>query len=175
MRFIILTSVLGGLGLSPLPAFGQESQSAVPAKALTEVMTARHLDAVAARDGETGRFVAALFFPGSQLLVISARCASPARLQDLLDRREYREVYMELGTASVADSKVFFQDGHADGLRPVMTDAVDIVYERDAVQTILDGDWKKHHLSEATYKEKFAAADTLYAQLLSTLVNALKQ
>jgi hypothetical protein len=142
---------------------------------LTELLTARHLDAVAAKDHvEAGRFVAALFFPGSQLLVISARCASPARLESLLDRREFRDVYLELGTASIPDSKVFFQDGKADGLRPVLNDGVDVVYERDTIQTILDGDWKKHNLSEAVYKERFAAADAQYAKLLATLVDALK-
>lgn len=175
MRKVLPLAVVVGLVLLSVSAYAQESQSAAPAKALANLLTERHLDAVAAKDTEEAdRFVAALFFPGSQLLVISARCASPARLEALLDRRDFREVYMELGSASIVDSKVFFQDLKADGLWAGLADGVDIVYEHDAMQTIFDGDWKKHNLTERAYKERFAAADVRYARLLSELVRALK-
>jgi len=54
-------------------------------------------------------------------------------------------------------------------LHSAVADGVDVVYERDATQTIFDGNWKKHNLSESAYREKFAAADGRYARLLSEL------
>ena len=165
MKSVPLVAAVVALGvvLGSSSSSAQESQSAAQA------------DAVAAKDAdEAGRFVAALFFPGSQLLVISARCASPSWLEGLLARHEFREVYLELGSASVVDSKLFFQDAMANGLRSAVADGVDVVYERDATQTIFDGNWKKHNLSESAYKEKFAAADGRYARLLSELVQAVK-
>ena len=62
--------------------------------------------------------VAALYFPGTQLLVVSAKYAAPQMLDDLLAKKDYRGVYIELSSASIAPTKVFVMDTFADGLMP---------------------------------------------------------
>ena len=59
----------------------QTAMSAPLAAELAEALAAADLGAVAARDGDSDRFVAALYFPG-QLLVVSARYQAPVYLVD---------------------------------------------------------------------------------------------
>lgn len=166
--------VIGVMGLPAAPVLGQNSQSAALATELTGLLGERHLDAFAAEDAEEPtRFAAALFFPDSQLLVVSAHGASLPRVRALLEQREYRQIYLELQDGSIADSRVFFQDLNADGLHASRNGAIDIMYERDVTQ-IFDGDWNKHKLTEKAYKEKFAEADTRYSRMLAQLIDALK-
>jgi hypothetical protein len=141
------------------------------AKELTIALTEQRLDAIAAQDpDEPDRFVAALFFPDAQLLVISARYASPALLQRRLADKQYRDVYLDLQSASVRDSGVFFQDMNADGLCSSRDQAADLLYEGMAPPTIFDGDWRKHNLSEKEYEQQAAAADKRYSRLLEILL-----
>ena len=57
----------------------QDSQSVSAAAALTALLDARKLEAIATRDpDQPGNFVAALYFSGSQLLVISSPSVSTA-------------------------------------------------------------------------------------------------
>ncbi len=81
--------------------------------------TPRKLDAIAAADpSEPGAFVAALYIQGSQLLVVSAKYAAPPLLTAKIKAKEYRDVYIDLSSASVAGSKVFVIDQNCDGLAP---------------------------------------------------------
>jgi hypothetical protein len=151
------------------------SGSATIAKELTVALTERRLDAIAAQDpDEPDRFVAALFFPDAQLLVISARYASPALLQGRLADNQYRDVYLDLQASSVRDSGVFFQDMNADGLCASRDQAADLLYKGTAPATIFDGDWKKHNLSEKEYEQQIAAADEQYSRLLQILLGRLR-
>ena len=68
--------------LMSVEAAAQGTRSAVAAKALAEAMDAAKLDSIAAPDpADPGTFVAALYFPGSQLLVVSAKYAVPPLLR----------------------------------------------------------------------------------------------
>ena len=97
-------------------AWAQDAKSAAGARELAGLLVQKKLDAVAARDpAAPDAFVAALHFPG-QLLIISARYTVPPLLNEKLARREYRDVYIELNAASVAESRVFVTDIGADGL-----------------------------------------------------------
>ena len=99
-------------------AHGQESQSADAAATLTRVLHERKLDAVAARDpAQPDRFVAALYFPGSQLLVISSVHPVPALLDERLAQQQYRDVYTDLHGSGVREGRVFITDLHANGLQ----------------------------------------------------------
>src|SRR5687767_13936651 len=83
----------------PSAALAQDSRSAPLVKELTQLLQQQKLDSIAARSG-TDQFVAALFYPG-QLLVISARTTAPAVLNEKLVRREFRDVYIDLNSATI--------------------------------------------------------------------------
>src|SRR5262245_12062896 len=83
-----------------VPLEAQDAKSAALAKELTDLLQQRKLDSVAARrPGSPDQFVAALFFPG-QLIVVLARTTAPAVLNEKLIRREFRDVYIDLNSAS---------------------------------------------------------------------------
>ena len=164
--------VLGACALLTLELNAQESLSASAAHDLSELLTAHELDAIAATDpDEADRFIAALFVP-SQLLVISARYTVPSLLAEKLAKREYREIYGDLHGASIRESRVFFQDLGADGLRADGDHAVDVLYERGIAQTLFDG--RERGRNGKSHAEKFAKADAQYRRLLSLLIDELK-
>ena len=97
-------------------AQAQESESASLAAELAELLTAAEMGAIAAQDTEDeDRFVAALSFPGS-LLVVSARYEVPLYVEQKIAAGEYREVYIDLNAASIPQTKVLITDTGADGL-----------------------------------------------------------
>lgn len=168
-----LALLIGAAAVSAPPE--RASRSAAVAKELTVALTERRLDAIAAQHpDEPDRFVAALFFPGAQLLVVSARYASPALLQDRLARKQYRDVYLDLQGASVPDSGVFFQDMDADGLCSSLDQTADLLYEGTSVPIVFDGDWEKHNLSEKEYGQQVADTDERYSRLLEILLTQLR-
>jgi hypothetical protein len=114
-----------------------------------------------------------LFFPKSQLLVVSARYSAPSLLEEKLAKRQYRDIYDDLHGAAVQESKIFFQDLGADGLHADEDQAVDVLYERGVAQTIFDG--RKHRQAGSSHAEKFGKADTQYKRLLSLLIEELKK
>ncbi len=162
--------------VGPARAQAQPSRSAGPAATLVKLMAQRGIDAVAAPDPtEPGRFVAALCFPGTQLLVVSAKYPVPAVLEQRLADRQYRDVYMELQSGITREGRFFAQDMQANGLtaRPEKDLPHDIVYENGVKTISLDGDWKAQGLSEAEYDAKFGSADRRYAGLLTALAAGL--
>jgi hypothetical protein len=148
--------------------------SSAQAKQLCQLMAAGHLDAIAAQDpGNANHFVAALFYPDAELLVISAQFNVPQVLQALIASKSYRDVYADLQTAQGASNQVFFIDMKADGLSDGHG-AIDVMYEPGNKQTIFDEDWRKQHgLGEREYQEKYRAAEQMYESLLQTLTGAL--
>src|SRR4029078_10620977 len=148
------------------------SKSADLAKQLAQLLDEKKLDSIAAADAQAaGTFVAALYFPGTQLLVVSAKYSAPQLLNDRLTKKEYRDIYIDLSSASVAGSKVFVMDTFADGLvaKPKADNPADSV-ERPGSTASFDGDWKKAKQSEAEYMKSFDEADTAYAHLLQLLI-----
>jgi hypothetical protein len=133
-------------------------------------------DAFAAADSQNaGSYVAVLYFPGTQLLVVSAKYSAPRMLDDLLAKKDYRGVYVELSSASITPTKVFVMDTFADGLMPkpnggTASDSV----ERGGTSLTFDGDWKKAKQSEADYMKAFGECENAYGQALQLLLSKLK-
>jgi hypothetical protein len=167
---LLLTSVLTHVGIA------QEARSATLAKELASLMQERQLDSIAARSPTVeDQFVAALYFPG-QLLVVSARYSAPAVLNEKIARREYREVYIDLNSASIAESKILITDAGVDGLRPRREanqpfDGQDIGGEGIR----FDGNWRDQKMTEQEYMKVFSQADENYSAALQVLLGALKK
>jgi hypothetical protein len=164
------------LAAAPAEAQAPESQSAPLASELARLLESAQLDAIAARSPkDPDRFVAALYFANS-LLVVSAQYVAPSLLVDKIAQGEYRDVYIELNSAYVPDSKIFVQDQRADGLSP--TRRADEPYDRfanGAQQLAFDGDWRKRRVTEADYMKEFRAADERYAEMLTVLLAELRK
>jgi len=153
-------------------AVAQESKSAAAARRLAGVLDKLKLDSIAAPDpSDAETFVAALYFSGAQLLVVSAKYSAPTLLTARLANREYREIYIDLNSASVAGSKVFVMDAGADGLAPQPTDSGADTWEKANTTLSFDGDWRAAKLSEQEYMSRFRAADEQYARLLTVLAD----
>jgi hypothetical protein len=159
-------------------AAAQESKSAALAKELTTLLDGAKLTAVAAKDAsDPDAFVAAMYFSGSQLLVVSAKYTPAVLMSQKLDKKDYQEIYIDLNSASVASSRVFIEDLGADGLKADRTEgaAFDSV-DRGGKRTVFDNDWRKEQkLTEEQFAKLFADADALYARLLQSLINQAKR
>jgi hypothetical protein len=158
-------------------ALAQESKSAALAKELSAALNAAKLDSIATKDpAKPDVFVGALYFPGTQLLVVSAQYAAPLHMNETIGKKEYREAYLDLSSASVPASKVFVEDLGANGLvaKPKDNEPFD-AYEIAGKRVSFDGDWKKQQLSEDDYMKAFAAADEKYSQVLTALIAQVKK
>jgi hypothetical protein len=159
-------------------AAAQEPKSAALAKDLTALLGGAKLTAIAAKDTtDPDAFVAAMYFPGSQLLIVSAKYSPAVLLNEKLAKKDYQEIYIDLNSASVASSRVFVEDLGADGLKAEHPegsgfDSVD----RAGKRTIFDANWKKDQkLTDEQYAKLFADADALYSRLLQALINQAKK
>ena len=164
------------LTCAPLVSAQETSKSAELAKQLTQLMDAKKLDSIAGADSQDlGTYVAALYYPGSELLVVSAKYAAPPLLNEKIGNKNYRDVYIDLNSASVAGSKVLVMDMNADGLmkRPQDNQGADNC-EIGGKAVTFDGEWKKAKMSEADYTKAFAKADDAYTRALQNLINQLK-
>ena len=158
-------------------ASGQDSRSDAAARRLAEVLDRLKLDSIAAQDPSTPEtFVAALYFPRAQLLMVSARYSAPSLLLGKLARKDYRDAYIDLNAASVAGSKIFVMDHGANGLAasPGDSGAPD-TWEHKNKTTSFDSDWRGAKMSEQEYQKAFAAADEHYARMLTLLAEQATQ
>ena len=174
-----LATVLTVLALAAVSttALAQESKSAALAKELSAALDAAKLDSIATKDpAKPDVFFGALYFPGTQLLVVSAQYAAPLHMNETIGKKDYREAYLDLSSASVPASKVFVEDLGANGLiaKPKDKEPFD-TYEVAGKRTAFDGDWKKQQLSEEDYVKAFSAADERYSQLLAALIAQVKK
>jgi hypothetical protein len=161
--------------LLPAIALAQESKSAALATELTSLMDAMKLDSASAQQSQDV-YVGALYFPGAQLLVIKGKYASAARMQDLLGKRDYREVYMDLSSATDQMTRVFVMDLGANGLRFKREDNQPFDTADIAGKSLtFDGDWGRAKISEDEYRKSFASTDEQYSQMLQALIAALKK
>lgn len=158
-----------------LPASAQDSKSAPLARQLAAALDAAKLDSVAAKDPDAPDvFVAALYFPGMQLLAVSGNYSAPQLLNDRLGKKEYRDVYLDLNGAATA--KTFIEDPGADGLKAKRENNQPFDQaEMAGKRTMFDGDWKRQKMSEQDYTKAFSAADDRYAQMLTALLAQLKK
>jgi hypothetical protein len=170
----LVTGFLATL-LLPALAEAQQSRSAPLAKQLAQLLDEQKLDSVATLvpNGDD-RYVAALYFPSLQFLVVSARYSAPIFIEERLRNREYREVYIDLNSASIAGSKIFYEDLRADGLT-ADTDGAPDSYEAEGKRIVFDGEPRRQKLSEKEYRDRFAEADAQYARMLELLIAELKK
>lgn len=156
-------------------ALAQDSESSRLAKQLAAALEAAKVDSIAARDPtRAGTYIAALYFSGTQLLVISAQYAAPTLLDQKLVKKDYREIYLDLNGAAVPGTRVFIEDFGADGLkvRPDDNQPSDS-YEAGGKQTAFNGDWNAQKLSENEYQQTFAGAGSQYRRMLTALLDEL--
>ena len=174
---VVCCALVALICLSPAVASAQDSKSAPLAKQLAAALDEGKLDSIAAKDPSApDAFVAALYFPGLQLLVISGKYSVPQLLTERVGRKEYRDVYLDLNGASIADTKVFIEDPGADGLRAKREDnqAFDQC-EIAGKRTMFNGDWKTQKMSEQDYMKAYSAADDRYSQILTALLAQAKK
>lgn len=153
----------------------QEPQSAAGAKQLTALLDAQKLDAIAAKDpSQADVFIAALYYPG-QLMVVSAKYSVPVLLNDRLAKKDYKEIYMDLNSASDPKTKVLVMDLGADGLKAKVEDNKLDTVEIGGKSRSFDGDWKAQKMTEDEYMKAFADADARYAKMLQALIAQLKK
>lgn len=160
--------------LVPVLAGAQDSKSAGLAGELVKLLDSMKLDSIAAKV-QGDEYVGALYFAGSQLLVVKARYSVPERMDEQLEKRNYRDVYIDLNSASVPDSKVLIADLGANGLyarrRENQFDTADIGGRSYA----FDGEWDRAKLSEQEYMKAFQATEGEYVKMLEVLVAQLKK
>jgi hypothetical protein len=163
------------LALTPALASAQESKSAQAASELVKLLDAMKLDSMAAQvNGD--QYAGALYFPGSQLLVVQARYSVPQRMDAEIAAKNYRDVYIDLNSASVPESKMLIADTGANGLLPKRQDnqAFDTV-DTGGKSYTFDGDWGKAKLSEQDYLKAFQSSDAEYLKILQALVAQAKK
>ena len=113
LRGLALAAVLV---LAPAVATAQDSKSAPSVTELVKMLDSMKLDSFAVKGLSPNEYVGALYFQGTQLLVVSAKFDTPYRADSLLEMKNYRDLYIELNSASVPNSKVFVSDLSANGM-----------------------------------------------------------
>jgi len=178
MKTLVRACLAGAVALAfSGSALAQDSESARVAKQLAAALDAAKIDSIAAKDAShPGTYVAALYFSGTQLLVISAQYAAPTLLDQKILKKEYRDVYLDLYGAPMPGTKVFIEDFAVDGfkIKPDSDTAPDS-YEAGGKRTAFDGNWNAQKLSESEYQQTFATAGGLYSRLLAALLDQVKK
>ena len=180
MKALIATTALLFVTFATVFTVGvaaQEPKSAAPAKELSQLLTSKKLESIAARMPDSREeFVGALAFPG-QLMVVWAKTTAPAIVNEKLIRKEYREVYIDLNSASVVESRHFVTDLGPDGLRfkPEQKQGPSDSHDAGAKTMRFDGSWREDKISEADYMKLHAEADAAYAKAVQALIDEIKK
>ena len=155
----------------------QSFRSSPIARELVRSLEDASMDTFAASDPqERGRFVAALYIRDLHLLVVSAVQPSSEAISRSIQRRAYRDAYLDLQLTPTREGRFFVQDAGADGLHHSGPGSgVDVVYEDGVRTTLLNGDLAGQQLTAAEYDARFDAADVRYAHALTVLQAAFKQ
>jgi hypothetical protein len=105
-----------------------------------------------------------------------ARTTAPAVLNEKLIRREFRDIYIDLNSASIPESRVMITDGGADGLRAKRDPNLPFdMRDADGKSVRFDGNWREDRMSEKDYMAAFAQADEAYITALTALITELKK
>jgi hypothetical protein len=180
MKFASPAVSLLALGLSITFVSGaaaQEPQSSGPAKELAQLLAAKKIDSIAARMPDSREeFVGALAFPG-QLMVIWAKTSAPSVVNEKLMSKQYKEVYIDLNSASILETRHFVTDLGPDGLRakPQQKQGPSDSHDFGAKTMRFDGNWREDKMSEADYMKAHAEADAAYAKAIQTLIEEVKK
>jgi hypothetical protein len=171
---IVLTLVVLGL---PQPAAAGADESEALVGELTSLLERASLDSIAARTDESAdSFVAALYMPDQQLIVVGAKYAVPALLNEKILNRKYRDVYIDLWGASDPASRIVIEDLLADGIHATCDSGqpFDIYTQGNGKPFAFDGHWKERKLPEQEYMQVFDRADAEYTRMLRALIREVK-
>ena len=141
------------------------------------MLAAKKIDSIAARMPDSREeFVGALAFPG-QLMVIWAKTTAPSVVNEKLMSKQYKEVYIDLNSASILDTRHFVTDLGPDGLRakPQQKQGPADTHDQGAKSMRFDGSWREDKISEADYMKAHAEADVAYAKAIQALLEELKK
>ncbi len=109
-------------------------------------------------------------------MVVSAKYSVPVLLNDKLAKKEYRDIYMDLNSASDPKTKILIMDLGADGLSAKREEGKPFdTFEVGGTTRAFDGDWKAQKLTEEAYMKGFDDADARYARMLQALIAQLKK
>lgn len=178
-RTLVLTvpaAFLVCLVVAPPASFAQDSKSATLASELARLMDEAKMDAIAARLGAEDQYVGAMYYKGTQLLVVSAKFPNPPRMNYLLTEKNYKDMYYDLSSATDPKTRIFIMDLGANGLRFKREDnqPFDTV-DTNGRSVAFDGEWGRAKISEEDYRKTFSATDEQYAQMLQSLIAQLKK
>lgn len=173
-RPLVVAAAWATLGSAPAVA---QSTSSAAVQELTSLLDRGKLDSIAARmPGTEDTFVAALYFPGQQVIVVSGRYAAPRLLREKILSQRYRDAYLDLYGASDVATRQIVEDLRADGLRSTRgkNEPFDVYTRPGRKPLSFDGRWKPQQLSEEAYMDAFRQADAAYAKMVGALVAALE-
>jgi hypothetical protein len=175
-RLLVCTAALIALAV----AAEAQPKSAALAQELAKLLEEKQLTTIAAKGSvsadEADRYVAAMLFPGVQLLVVSARYSAPPYMTEKLMKKNYQDIYIDLNSASIPGSRVFITDLGINGLRPKREDNSPYdSYEAGGAEVAFDGDWRKKKMSEEDYMKRFSTAEDAYVRALTHLLAELKK
>ena len=163
--------------MAPAAAAEQGSRSSRAAALLTAALQERKLEVIASRNpDQAGAFIAALYLPGSQLLVVTAPYAAAAVLDTYIAEGKHMDVYLALNAADRRAERFFVMDLNADGLRRECApgESFDSTIRGDN-DVAFDGNWRAQALTSAAYDARFAKDDEHYARLLEVLAGSLTE
>ena len=166
---------LAAILLLATAASAQDSKSATSVTELVKMLDSMKLDSFAVKGASPNEYVGALYFPGSQLLVVSAKFDTPWRADSLLEMKNYRDLYIELNSASMPQSKVFVSDLSANGLRSKKDGTVYDTADIGGKTFNFDGDWKKAKITADDYTKTYSTTDEQYMQMIQVLLAGLKK
>ncbi len=183
-RLASIAAVLAVTLSFPVLASAQEpaSTSAAPTKELVSLLEGR-LDAgmaflAAKMPDSPNHFVGALYLQAvPQLLVVVAQFDPAVLLDERLAKKDYRESYTDLNSASKVGTRVFFEDLKVDGLQPKRdgSDPFDMYTAADGKRMQFDGDAGRQKMSDEQYRTVFVEADALYAKAVKALLAEAKK
>jgi hypothetical protein len=169
----LLTAAFAALLASP--ATGEEakaSKSSVSAAALAKHLAQAKMSYIATKDpNEPGRFLAAMHLAGGQLMLVSAKYASPALLNEKVLLGKFEDAYIDLNSASEQASRVIVEDLRADGF--ALTKSKDMLrdsFETGGKRVVFDFDWRRQKLTQVEYFTTLEQADVQYARMLDLLL-----
>jgi hypothetical protein len=159
------------VGIVTWAAADELAKSRDPARKLVQLLEARRLTAAATTDPQVpGRFIAAMYVPGSGLLVVGASSPSVEAVRYRIEQRQYRDVYLDLQSTPTVQGRLFVQDAAADGLTWSADGSdVDVAHEDGARTTLFTNQRAKGAA------QTYARTDAEYARMLSHLVASLEQ
>jgi hypothetical protein len=147
-------------------AADEPSHSPAMARELVAHLEARHLEAFATVDPRASdRFIAVLYIPNSQLLVVGARHPATEALALKIQQQQFRDVYLDLQASPDISGKVFIHDVNADGLQRSAGTIPDNVYEEGKRITLIN--------RGNVDADRLGRSEDEYERMLSALLAAL--